>query len=152
MSQFERCFTLKRSICTQPGGQMTHNNGIRLCAPRQLVVWVSSQGPPLVRSHARLHTAAQAASPTAVVSLLLLSISATASCPWPCLPTSFLLLPGRRRPIYRKDALSINPGELILQMTTEICFPTEDTLGFLLKIFFSLSFLCMFICLCLCEF
>lgn len=66
MSQFERCFTLKRSICTQPGGQMTHNNGTRLCAPRQLVVWVSSQGPPLVRSHARLHTAAQAASPTAV--------------------------------------------------------------------------------------
>lgn len=95
IAQFEgRCFTFKRSIRVQPGGQMSDDNGTRLSVPSQHVEWVSSARPSPCR-FARPHTAAPA-SPTAVVFPLLLSISAAASYPKPPLVTGLLLLPGRR--------------------------------------------------------
>lgn len=61
----------------QSGGRMTHNGGTRRCAPCQLVVWVSSQRPPLAGLLAPT-TAAQPSSPTTVCSCC--------SCPSQLLP------------------------------------------------------------------
>lgn len=93
-------------------GDRWHITGTRRCAPCQLAVWVSSRGPPLSGLHARppelFKLLPQLCVPAVLVHL---------SCcllPSPLLTTSFLLLPGRRRPIYQRDDLSTGFGELIL--------------------------------------
>lgn len=88
-----RCLILKRSNCVQPGGQMRDNNGTRLCAPYQFVVWVSRRSPSLMG----LHAPTQLLKP---LPQLLPSISAAASCPRLSLTTNLLQLTGRRRAIY----------------------------------------------------